>query len=99
MESMPLVAPLFVEDGKTSSSLVVANSTALKAGATISVRSLGGAEAGSVYASLALHEQKEISLQSLLSKFASPVTIGSVTVTQDANIKGMVVASQLLPGI
>lgn len=88
MEPMPLVAPIFIEDGHTSSSLVIANSTAIGAGATITVRSLSGSEVGTGRKVLAPHQQMEISMQSLLAGFASPITSGSVTVTQDANLRG-----------
>jgi len=93
---MPLVAPIFIEDANTSSSLVIVNNSAINAGATITVRSLSGSEVGTVHRTLAPHEQQEISLQSLLTGFASPISTGSITVTQDSNLKGMTVASQLL---
>jgi hypothetical protein len=96
MEPMPLVAPIFIEDATTSSSLVIANNSAINAGATIVIRSLSGAEVGTTHRKLAPHEQLEISIQSLLTDFASPIVAGSITVTQDANLKGMTVASQLL---
>jgi hypothetical protein len=96
LQPMPLVAPIFFEDGQTSSSLVIANSTAMSAGATVTVRSLSGSEVGTVHKKLAPHEQQEIPLLSLLAQFASPITTGSITVTQDANLKGMAVAAQLL---
>jgi len=96
MEPMPLVAPIFIEDGKTSSSLVIANSTAIIAGATITVRSLSGSEVGTIHRKLAPHEQQEIPVQSLLAQFASPISTGSITVTQDASLKGMAVAAQVL---
>jgi hypothetical protein len=96
MEPMSLVAPIFFEDSHNSSSLVIANSTAMPAGATITVRSLSGREVGTVHKRLAPHEQQEIPLQSLLAQFASPIGAGSITVTQDANLKGMAIAAQLL---
>lgn len=96
MEPMPLVAPIFIEDAKTTSSLVIANNSAINAGATITVRSLAGVQVGTTHRKLAPHEQQEISLQSLLAGFVSPIGAGSITVTQDANLKGMTVASQLL---
>jgi hypothetical protein len=96
MEPMPLVAPIFFEDGQVSSSLVIANSTAMPAGATITIRTLSGTEVSTVHKKLAPHGQQEIPLQSLLVHFSSPVTSGSITVTQDANLKGMAIAAQLL---
>ena len=96
MEPMPLVAPIFLEDAKNSSSLLIANNSAINAGATITVRSLSGAEVGTIRRKLSPHEQQEISLQSLLTGFASPIVAGSITVTQDANLKGMAIAAQLL---
>ena len=42
MEEMPLVAPLFIEDGEMSSDLVLVNNSAIDAGITISTRNLQG---------------------------------------------------------
>jgi len=96
VEPMPLVAPVFFEDGQTTSSLVIANSTVMPAGATITVRSLAGSDVVTVHRKLAPHEQQEIALQSLLIHSANPISAGSITVTQDSNLKGMAVAAQLL---
>jgi hypothetical protein len=49
-----------------------------------------------VHRKLAPHEQQEIPLQSLLIHSANPISAGSITVTQDANLRGMAVAAQLL---
>ncbi len=96
LEPVIQVAPIFIEDGQTSSSLVIVNNSAVNAGATISIHTLSGAEVTQLHKSLKAHEQKEIQLQPLLAALATPVTVGSVIVTQDANLKGMTVASQLL---
>lgn len=95
-EMLPQVAPVFVEDGKTTSSLVIVNNSAISAGATISVRGLSGTEAMHTHIPLEPHEQQEISLQSLLSGVQNAPTIGSVTVSQDPELKGLTVVSQLL---
>lgn len=52
MEPMPLVAPIFIEDANNSSSLVIANNSAINAGATITVRSLSGSEVGTIHRKL-----------------------------------------------
>jgi hypothetical protein len=96
MEMLPQVAPIFVENGKTSSSLVIVNNSAINAGATISVRGLLGAEVLNRHVSLKPHEQQEISMQSLLSGIGVPPSIGSVTVSQDSELKGLTVVSQML---
>ena len=38
LEPMPMVAPIFIEDGQTSSSIVIVNNSAINAGATVSIR-------------------------------------------------------------
>jgi hypothetical protein len=95
-EPMPQVAPIFIEDAKTSSSLVIINNSGVKAGATISVRTLSGRELVSSHRPLKPHEQQEITLKSLLSSVPEPPSTGSITVTQDPELIGMTVASQLL---
>ena len=75
-------------NGRIGNGACIANSTAIGAGATITVRSLSGSEVGTGRKVLAPHQQMEISMQSLLAGFASPITSGSVTVTQDANLRG-----------
>ena len=96
MEMLPAIAPVFVEDGKTSSSLVVVNNSGIKAGATITVRTLSGSEIVNIHRALRPHEQQEIPLQSLLSDLPARPSIGSITVAQDSDLKGLTVASQLL---
>ncbi len=96
MEMLPQVAPIFIEDGKTTSSLVIVNNSGINAGATISIRALSGAEAVHSHIALKPHQQQDISLQSLLGGFTSPPTIGSVTVAQDSELKGLTVVSQML---
>lgn len=96
MEMLPQMAPIFVEDGDISSSLVIVNNSAIKAGATIQVRDLSGNEIAKTHRALKPHEQQEISLQTLLAGVATPPVVGSVTVAQDPELKGMTVASQLL---
>ena len=95
-EMLPQVAPVFVEDGTTTSLLIVLNNSAISAGAAISVRGLSGDEAVHNHVSLKPHEQREISIQTLLSSLSAPPTIGSVTVTQDTDLKGLTVVSQML---
>jgi len=94
--AMPQVAPIFVEDDKSSTSVVVANDSAIPAGATVSVFSLSGQKVGGKYLMLAPNEKQEVSLQSLLIDAQPATSIGSVLVEQDANLKGMTVISQAL---
>lgn len=96
MESMPQVAPIFIEDGKTSSSVVIVNNSATNAGVAVMVYSLAGSPVSSTHRLLAPHEQQEISLKSLLIDLETPITAGSIMVAQDANLKGMTVISQVL---
>ena len=96
MEPMPLVAPIFIEDAGTTSSLVLVNSTSVSAGATITLRSLSGSELATIHRQLAPHAQLEIPVVSLLAGVGKPTSVGSLTVIQDANLRGMAIASQLL---
>ncbi len=96
LETAPLVAPIFIEDGETSSSIVIANNSAIPAGATVTIRSLAGSEILTFHQALAPHQQVELSLQSLLSRVSAHIPVGSITVTQDRSLNGMTVASQVL---
>jgi hypothetical protein len=96
MEMLPQVAPIFFEDGKTESALVILNNSEFNAGANISVRSLSGAEIVRTHRALKAHEQQELPLQLLLSGLAAPPSIGSIAVSQDPELKGLTVVSQLL---
>jgi len=93
-ESLPLLAPIFVESDKISSSLVIVNNSAVYAGATISIRNLAGLQITRLHRTLAPHEQQEIALKSLLSGL--PVQTGSLSVIQDPNLKGTTVYAQVL---
>lgn len=93
---LPAVAPLFVEDDTTTSSLMLVNDSSVPAGATIIIRDLSGKEIISTHRRLAPHAQNEIAIGSLLAGSPNPPSIGSVSVDQDPDLKGMTVASQLL---
>jgi hypothetical protein len=92
----PNIAPLFIEESKISSSLILVNGSALRAGAIVSVRNLAGIEIARQHVSLERQSQKELKLASLLSQVTEPATRGSVSVLQDAEIQGMVILGQLV---
>ena len=64
MEEMPLVAPLFIEDGAMSSDLMLVNNSAIDAGITITTRNLQGVEIGHLHTKLIPNEQRHFSAAS-----------------------------------
>ncbi|HWG20815.1 MAG TPA: hypothetical protein VG225_09810 [Terracidiphilus sp.] len=96
MAPMPMVAPLFLVDSDTSSSIIIANNSSIPAGATIEVRDLTGSPIAVVHRLLRPHQHQDIDIGDLLASHHNLVPAGSITVTQDASLKGMTVASQVL---
>ncbi len=95
MESMPMIAPLFIEEEKITSSLVLVNASVTTAGVTISIRDPEGIEVVHRSVVLAPHEQRRYTIATLLSD-SHPLRMGSLAGTQDRDVKGMAVAGQLL---
>jgi hypothetical protein len=96
MMAMPLVAPLFIEDGGFSSTLVLVNNSALTTYADVAVRDLRGETIGMRRVSFVPYGQSLLSLHDMVKSTASAATTGSILVMQSPDLQGMTIAAQLL---
>ena len=96
MMAMPSMAPLFIQDDRISSSLMLVNNAANSAGATITVRSLDGFQIISRHVVLAGTSQREVPLKELLSDERKVPELGNISVLQDEGLQGAAINAQLL---
>jgi hypothetical protein len=96
MMAMPSVAPLFIENGGMSSSLMLVNNASVSAGATITVRDLTGHQVAMKHVVLDSSSQRELPLTELLSGATGYASVGNISVLQDDGLQGAAVNAQLL---
>lgn len=96
MMQMPMVAPLFIEDGDFTSTLVLVNSSAVPTYADVTVRALDGKTVATKRIQFQPHSQQQVTLRSLLDAAGAPgVTTGSITVMQSPDLSGVVITAAL----
>lgn len=95
MPTMMIVAPLFLEDSKFSSTLSVVNASSEATYATVFVRSLSGGTILQKQLPLAPTSLVHVALRQLLDEAKSLETRGSIVVEQSPDLKGIVVLAQL----
>jgi len=95
MPMMPLVAPLFIEDGEFTSALVIVNASVGKTYADVALRDTQGHTVVTQRVPLAANSQARVSLADMLHGANSNVTTGSVLVMPSEELMGMAVAAQL----
>jgi hypothetical protein len=96
MMTMPIVAPLFIDDGNFTSTLVLVNGSALSTYADITVRSREGKTVANRRVQFNPHSQRQVSIRQLLdSSKASDISSGSVLVQQSPELNGMVISAAL----
>lgn len=93
--AMPLVAPLFIENGEFTSNLVLVNAASDNTYADVVLRSARGNTIAQKRVSLLAISQEKVSIADMLLAARSGVTTGSVLVTPSAVLQGMAVAAQL----
>jgi len=96
MMAMPSIAPLFIQDDRMSSSLMLVNNASQSAGATITIRDLQGRLVVESHVVLERSSQQEFPFTELLSSARQYVSAGNVTVLQDHELQGAAVNAQLL---
>jgi hypothetical protein len=93
---MPLVAPLFIEDGDFTSTLVLVNGAAAQTYADVTVRALDGKTVATRRVHFEPHSQQQVDIRALLdSAGASSTTNGSITVLQSPALSGIAISAAL----
>lgn len=92
---MPLIAPLFIENGEFTSELFLVNSSTVKTYADVFVRDVRGELAASKRVILSPNSQQRLAIRSLLQNAGSSITTGTIFVTPSPDLMGMSIAAQL----
>ena len=92
---MPLVAPLFLQTDQIDSSITVVNATNMAVQGTVTLRDQSGAVIGSQAIYFPTHSNTPVAMKSILARVGSLAHSGSVTITQDPNVKGPALLAQL----
>src|SRR5215469_15365870 len=92
--TMPLVAPLFLENETVASTLTVVNEANIPTKATLVVLDLSGAMELKKDVVFAAHSQRKWRLSEILADVPE-VTAGSIYIHPDPDLKGMDLAAQL----
>ena len=96
MMQSPFVAPLFVEDGEFTSTLILANGTAVPTYADIALRTLDGKTVATQTIQFQPHSVQQVSIRALRETGTEPnITTGSVVVSQTPSANGMTVLGAL----
>ena len=96
MMQMPMVVPLFLEDGDFTSTLVLVNGGAVQTYADVAVRALSGKIVATSRVQFQPHSLRQVNIRKLLdSSNASGITAGSITVMQSSALSGMVITAAL----
>jgi hypothetical protein len=95
-EMMPYVAPLVFETSEITSTLVLANASTEATTATVTLFSVDGTKSDRRKFTLSPHEKKEIPISTPKGGSDPNERWGSVTVEQDSQSTGVVVAGQVL---
>jgi hypothetical protein len=95
-EVMPFVAPLVVETGDITNTLVLANASSEPAAATLTLFSVDGKIAQHYPIKLQPHEKKEYPLSSPEESEDTRTRWGSVMVEQNPKVMGIVIAGQVI---
>jgi hypothetical protein len=83
---MPFVIPLFLENDKFTSALVLVNGISKNNYADVVVRSLSGNEVIKKRVSFTPHSRQKIEIADLLSSAESPITAGSIAILQNSSL-------------
>ena len=94
MMSMPMVAPLFLEDSQFSSALTLVNERIAPIHTQVILTDIGGAELTRETIHLSGHSTRTLEIRKILSNAESKATIGSVLVLPEMS-RSMAVAAQL----
>jgi hypothetical protein len=92
MPSMPVVAPLFIQDRHFTSTLVLVNGISSSSFVDLVLRDLGGTEIVHKRVQFAPHSQQRVEIAALLLAAHSGATAGSIAITQDPANESMVLA-------
>jgi hypothetical protein len=93
---MPIVAPLFIEDGNFTSTLVLVNGSQVATYADVFLRSLDGKTVAKPRIHFPPYSQRQVAIRDLRdSGIASGITSGSVTVLESPSLSGMVITAAL----
>ena len=95
MMMMPLVVPLFVEDGQFTSTLVLVNGSSLNTYADVVASDLGGRDIATKRVEFSPHSQRRVQIAEILSAGGSTATTGKIEIRQSPKLKGMSIVAQL----
>lgn len=96
MMPMPLIAPLFVEDGRVSSIITMVNEVDTKVDAALEIYGPDGILAASETVAFGAHTQRMVSLSDVLRRAHSNITSGWVKLSPDPEYaSSMPIAGQL----
>src|SRR5437762_4105138 len=97
MESMnmPLVAPLFIEEERFNSQLIMINAAEAATFADLQVRDASGIVIVTKRIDFNSHDFKSVPVAQLLRELPYPPRIGSIWLTPSKELKGMAIAAQL----
>ncbi len=93
--AMPLVAPVFLQTDQIDSSITVVNSITFAVNGTVTLRDQGGTVIAHQLISFPSHSSTSIAVKTLLATAGSQAHSGSVTLEQDAALKGPALLAQL----
>jgi hypothetical protein len=91
--SMPLVAPLWIQNSEFTSTLVLVNAADARVYADVSVRGLDGVLIASKRINFSPKSQRLVDVGSLLNASNSSATVGSITVMTSSGRQGSVAAA------
>lgn len=93
---MPLVAPLFLEDGEFDGTLILVNDGSVHTYADVTLRDLDGNTVATTRVQFEPHSQEQINIRTLLDRSRAPgITAGSIIVMQSPDLSGMVITAAL----
>jgi hypothetical protein len=95
MGEMPLVAPLFIQDGNFSSRLVLVNDANRATFADVTLRALDGKELARERVQFSPHSQRQVEIGALLAAAGASATSGSIVITPSGDLKGPAILSAL----
>lgn len=91
----PLIAPLFIEDGQFSSTLVLGSSAEQDTFADVTLRGVDGTQIAFQRVQFAPHGQQRVEIGALLRSAGSSATTGSVMILPSQDLSGPAIVGQM----
>ncbi len=93
---IPLVYPLFVEDGDFTSTLIMVNGSAMSTYADVALRSPDGTTVATQRVQFPPFSQQQINIRSMRNSGTEPnITHGSITLTQSQSLSGIAIVGTI----